>query len=428
MLIYEVICIYNSEIFEQIREDVNNSIDISKDYSDDEILDLIEEKVMQKGRETYISIDLKKKIINSIFNSKRRLDVLQPLVDDASVTEIMINGFENIFVEREGRIYRENLKFESEEKLFNVIQGIVSKVNRIVNESSPIVDARLQDGSRVNVVLPPIPLNGPIVTIRKFPDNPLTMDKLVELGAISKEACRFLEVLVKARYNIFIAGSTGSGKTTILNALSNFIPSDERIITIEDSAELKITGVSNIVRLETRNSNTEGKGEITVRDLIKASLRMRPDRIIVGEVRGAEALDMLQAMNTGHDGSISTGHANSTEDMLRRLETMVLCGASLPLEAIRQQIASAIDIIIFLGRMRDKSRKMLEISEVVDYKEGRIRLNPLFLFEEEEVGDGTRSKDFVKGYLKWTGNKMMNTAKLKMAGYNTEQIPGLEKR
>jgi len=428
MLIYEVICIYNSEIFEQIREDVNNSIDISKDYSDDEILDLIEEKVMQKGRETYISIDLKKKIINSIFNSKRRLDVLQPLVDDASVTEIMINGFENIFVEREGRIYRENLKFESEEKLFNVIQGIVSKVNRIVNESSPIVDARLQDGSRVNVVLPPIALNGPIVTIRKFPDNPLTMDKLVELGAISKEACRFLEVLVKARYNIFIAGSTGSGKTTILNALSNFIPSDERIITIEDSAELKITGVSNIVRLETRNSNTEGKGEITVRDLIKASLRMRPDRIIVGEVRGAEALDMLQAMNTGHDGSISTGHANSTEDMLRRLETMVLCGASLPLEAIRQQIASAIDIIIFLGRMRDKSRKMLEISEVVDYKEGRIRLNPLFLFEEEEVGDGTRSKDFVKGYLKWTGNKMMNTAKLKMAGYNTEQIPGLEKR
>jgi pilus assembly protein CpaF len=408
----------NWKIIEQIRNDVNNNIDISKDYSDDEILDLIEEKVMERGREAYISIDLKKKIISLIFNSKRRLDILQPLIDDAAVTEIMINGFANVFAEREGRIYKENTRFENEEKLYNIIQSIVGKVNRMVNEASPIVDARLDDGSRVNIVLPPIALNGPIVTIRKFPENPLTMDKLVELGAISEEASRFLEVLVKARYNIFICGSTGSGKTTVLNALSNFIPVTERIITIEDSAELKITGIENIVRLETRNSNTEGKGEITVRDLIKAALRMRPDRIIVGEVRGAEALDMLQAMNTGHDGSISTGHANSTEDMLSRLETMVLCGAVLPLEAIRQQIASAIDIIIFLSRLRDKSRRMIEISEVADYRNSKIRLNPLFLFEEEETGN----KDIVKGRLKWTGNEMLNTAKLKIAGFDVNKI------
>jgi len=313
----------------------------------------------------------------------RRLDVLQPLIDDKSITEIMINGPDSIFIERDGRVSKLNVKFESRRKLEDVIQTIVSRVNRTVNEASPIVDARLPDGSRVNVVLPPIALNGPVVTIRKFPEKPMTIEQLIKYGSITEEVAEVLERLVKAKYNIFICGGTGSGKTTFLNALSNFIPKDERIVTIEDSAELQITGVENIVRLETRNANTEGKGEITIRDLIRTSLRMRPERIIVGEVRGKEALDMLQAMNTGHDGSLSTGHANSTKDMLSRLETMVLSGAEMPLEAIRQQIASAIDIIIHLGRLRDKSRRTLEITEVVEYKNGQIVLNPLYEFVEE---------------------------------------------
>lgn len=395
-----------------IKKIINDSVDFNKDITDDDMKELIMNTVFERSKQQYLSIGDKQEIIQAVFNSLRRLDVLQPVVEDKTVTEIMVNGPDNIFIERAGKVTRLNTSFESRERLEDVIQSIVSKVNRIVNEASPIVDARLQDGSRVNVVLPPIALNGPIMTIRKFPEKPITMEQLIEFGSVTEEAAEALKYLVQAKYNIFISGGTGSGKTTFLNALSSFIPKDERIITIEDSAELQITGVDNIVRLETRNANTEGKGEITIRQLIKASLRMRPERIIVGEVRGAEALDMLQAMNTGHDGSLSTGHANSTEDMLSRLETMVLSAAQIPLEAIRQQIASAIDIIIHLSRIRDKSRKVMEISEVMGYMDGKIQLNPLFVYEEE----GETCDKKVIGSLKRTGNKIMNRHKLKMAG------------
>ncbi|PNT90941.1 CpaF family protein [Clostridium thermosuccinogenes] len=395
-----------------IKKIINDSVDFNKDITDDDMKELIMNTVFERSKQQYLSIGEKQEIIQVVFNSLRRLDVLQPVVEDKTVTEIMVNGPDNIFIERAGKVTRLNTSFESRERLEDVIQSIVSKVNRIVNEASPIVDARLQDGSRVNVVLPPIALNGPIMTIRKFPEKPITMEQLIEFGSVTEEAAEALKYLVQAKYNIFISGGTGSGKTTFLNALSSFIPKDERIITIEDSAELQITGVDNIVRLETRNANTEGKGEITIRQLIKASLRMRPERIIVGEVRGAEALDMLQAMNTGHDGSLSTGHANSTEDMLSRLETMVLSAAQIPLEAIRQQIASAIDIIIHLSRIRDKSRKVMEISEVMGYMDGKIQLNPLFVYEEE----GETCDKKVIGSLKRTGNKIMNRHKLKMAG------------
>lgn len=395
-----------------IKKIINDSVDFNKDITDDDMKELIMNTVFERSKQQYLSIGEKQEIIQVVFNSLRRLDVLQPVVEDKTVTEIMVNGPDNIFIERAGKVTRLNTSFESRERLEDVIQSIVSKVNRIVNEASPIVDARLQDGSRVNVVLPPIALNGPIMTIRKFPEKPITMEQLIEFGSVTEEAAEALKYLVQAKYNIFISGGTGSGKTTFLNALSSFIPKDERIITIEDSAELQITGVDNIVRLETRNANTEGKGEITIRQLIKASLRMRPERIIVGEVRGAEALDMLQAMNTGHDGSLSTGHANSTEDMLSRLETMVLSAAQIPLEAIRQQIASAIDIIIHLSRIRDKSRKVMEISEVMGYMDGKIQLNPLFVYEEE----GETCDKKVIGSLKRIGNKIMNRHKLKMAG------------
>mgnify|MGYP000894971811 FL=1 len=405
----------NDEIIAEINEELSRKIDMKKDYSDDEILELVEQCVFEKSKTYHMSFQMKKQLINSIFNSKRRLDVLQPLLDDGEVSEIMVNGPKDIFTERRGRISRENVKFENEERLFNIIQTIVSKVNRTVNEANPIVDARLQDGSRVNVVLPPIALNGPVVTIRKFPEKPLTMEDLIRIGSITREAAKFLEALVKAKYNIFIAGGTGSGKTTLLNALSNYIPSHERIITIEDSAELQIRCIDNIVRLETRNANTEGKGQITIRDLIRTSLRMRPDRIIVGEIRGAEALDMLQAMNTGHDGSLSTGHANSAKDMLTRMETMVLCGALLPLDAIRHQIASAIDILIYLGRVRDMSRKVLEISEITGIENGSVKLQKLYEFVEEP-GDSSR----VRGKLVRTGNKLLNTSKLKMSGVSIE--------
>lgn len=395
-----------------IKKIINDSVDFNRDITDDDMKELIMNTVFERSKQQYLSIGDKQEIIQAVFNSLRRLDVLQPVVEDKTVTEIMVNGPDNIFIERAGKVTRLNTSFESRERLEDVIQSIVSKVNRIVNEASPIVDARLQDGSRVNVVLPPIALNGPIMTIRKFPEKPITMEQLIEFGSVTEEAAEALKYLVQAKYNIFISGGTGSGKTTFLNALSSFIPKDERIITIEDSAELQITGVDNIVRLETRNANTEGKGEITIRQLIKASLRMRPERIIVGEVRGAEALDMLQAMNTGHDGSLSTGHANSTEDMLSRLETMVLSAAQIPLEAIRQQIASAIDIIIHLSRIRDKSRKVMEISEVMGYMDGKIQLNPLFVYEEE----GETCDKKVIGSLKRTGNKIINRHKLKMAG------------
>lgn len=398
---------------EYIKSLVRDNLDFNKDLNDEDIMELITDIVFDRSSQSYISITEKKEIIDMVFNSIRRLDVLQPLLDDSSITEIMINGPKDIFIEKDGRTFKVETSFESKERLEDVIQAIVGKVNRTVNESSPIVDARLADGSRVSVVLPPTALNGPILTIRKFSYEPITIKKLIEWESINDEAAEFLDLLVKAKYNIFICGGTGSGKTTLLNVLAQYIPRDERVITIEDSAELQINNIDNIVKLETRNVNTEGKGEITIRNLIRASLRMRPDRIIVGEVRGAEALDMLQAMNTGHDGSISTGHANSCMDMLSRLETMVLSGAVLPLEAIRQQIASALDIMIHLSRIRDKSRRVLEISEVVGYKDGQIILNPLYLFKETEDSCNER----VSGKLCLTANKLINTQKLAMSGY-----------
>lgn len=404
-----------NDIIEKIKQIINERIDLKKDYSDDEIEELITQVVFEQSRQCYISVTEKQEIIKKVFNSMRRLDIIQPLIDDKSITEIMINGPNNIFIEKNGQIHKLNIAFENQRKLENIIQSIVSRVNRTINEASPIVDARLKDGSRVNAILPPIALDGPILTIRKFPEKPMTVENLIELGSLTAEAADVLKRMVKAKYNIFISGGTGSGKTTFLNALSNYIPSDERIITIEDSAELQIVNIPNLVRLETRDANIEGKGQITMRDLIKTSLRMRPDRIIVGEVRGPEALDMLQAMNTGHDGSLSTGHANSAKDMLSRLETMVLTAASLPLDAIRKQIASALDIIIHLARMRDRSRKVLEITEILGVRDGEIELNPLYVFEEEgEIGGK------VLGKLKRTKNKMQNTYKFKMAGISSD--------
>lgn len=429
---------------DEIRREITQSLDRSRDISDDEVMELVTEAVFCKSRKTYLDIAEKRELAEMVFNSMRRLDILQPVIDDKSITEIMINGPDRLFIERAGRVSRLEIGFEDSEKLEDVIQTIVSKTNRTVNEASPIVDISMPDGSRVNVVLKPVALNGPIMTIRKFPDKPMTMGQLVEAGTLSAEAAEDLSCLVRARYNIFICGGTGSGKTTFLNALSGCIPSDERLITIEDSAELQINSVENIVRLEIRNANSEGRGRITIRELIKTSLRMRPERIIVGEVRGEEALDMLQAMNTGHDGSLSTGHANSSADMLKRLETMVLSAASLPLEAVRQQIASAIDIVIHLARLRDKSRRVLEICEIVDCCNGQIRLNPLYTFEETataaegviqggvqgsvhgnvqgSVQGGVQGsfqgsvQSSVQGSLRRTGNRLLNAGKLKMAG------------
>ncbi len=396
----------------EVRKIVADRLDLLKEITDEEIQAEISKVVMEISKEQYLTLGEKKELLEGVFNSMRGLDVLQPLVDDPSITEIMINGPHRVFVEQAGKLYQKNISFGSNEKLENIILNIVAKVNRTVNEANPIVDARLLDGSRVNVVLPPIALDGPTVTIRKFPETPMTVEQLIAYKSITEEVAEILERLVKAKYNIFISGGTGSGKTTFLNALSNFIPKDERIITIEDSAELQIQRIPNLVRLETRNANMEGKGEITIRDLIKSSLRMRPERIVVGEVRGAEALDMLQAMNTGHDGSLSTGHANSTKDMLSRLETMVLSGNQIPIDAIRQQIASAIDIIIQLTRLRDKSRRTMEISELVEYKNGEIVLNTLYKFEEE----GEDEEKHIIGSLKRTENPMKHTFKLRMAG------------
>lgn len=395
----------------EIKKEAGARLDLVNNFSDDEIKETIKEVIFEKTRERFYSLSKKQALFSQVFNSMRRLDIIQPLIEDGSVTEIMVNSHEEIFVEKEGRIIRLDLQFESSEKLRNVIQSIVAKVNRVVNEASPIVDARLQDGSRVNVVLPPVALKGPTITIRKFSEKPLTIEKLVELGSLSRDAAKFLKILVQARYNIFISGGTGSGKTTFLNALSNFIPEHERIITIEDSAELQLPNIRNLVSLETRNENTEGKGEITIRDLLRTSLRMRPDRVIVGEVRGGEALDMLQAMNTGHDGSLSTGHGNSPRDMLSRLETMVLSTSPIPVEAIRKQIAAALDIIIHLGRMRDGSRRVLEITEILGVEGGEIVLNPLYRFTEEDEVD-----NLVVGNLLNTGNGLQVTMKLKMAG------------
>ncbi|WP_368655236.1 CpaF family protein [Ornithinibacillus sp. 4-3] len=380
--------------------------------TNEELMDLIEETVIEYAKENTLHTDEMKKIIDRIYHAFRGLGVLQPILDDPTVTEIMINDFDEIFIERDGQVFQTEAKFESRQRLEDTIQSIVSKVNRVVNESSPIVDARLDDGSRVNVVLPPIALKGPAMTIRKFPSKPITIEDLMNFGAINEEAASFIQHLVEAKYNVFISGGTGSGKTTFLNVLSNFIPEDERIITIEDSAELQIKKVPNLVSLETRNRNTEGKGEITIRDLIKSSLRMRPSRIIVGEVRGAEALDMLQAMNTGHDGSLSTGHANSIVDMLSRLETMVLSGAELPVEVIRKQISSSIDIMIHLTRFRDHSRKVVQISEVLGIEDGEVKLSDLFVFRES--GEDENGK--VLGHLERTEAKFHSISKIKQAG------------
>lgn len=400
------------EYVRHIRAAVSDRLDLTREVEDDEIREVISQIVAEESRQNYLSLGERQTVIETVFNSMRGLDVLQPLVDDPSITEIMINGPHHVFIEQNGRLYQKNVSFGSNDNLLNVILNIVSKVNRTVNEANPIVDARLLDGSRVNVVLPPIALDGPTVTIRKFPEDPMTVKKLIEYGSITPEVAELLERMVKAKFNIFISGGTGSGKTTFLNALSNFIPRDERVITIEDSAELQLKGIDNLVRMETRNANMEGKGEVTIRDLMRSSLRMRPERIVVGEVRGAEALDMLQAMNTGHDGSLSTGHSNSTKDMLSRLETMVLSGNNIPLEAIRQQIASAINIIIQLSRLRDKSRRTVEITEVVGYENGEFQLNTLYKFVEH----GEDKNGRIIGGLERTENPMVNTFKFKMAG------------
>lgn len=372
----------------EIRQEVMNTIDLSVDVSDDEILKLIRNKIIEKSRTCPMNLSDRKRVEGHVFNSLRKLDVLEDLLKDEDITEIMINGPDNIFIEKNGKVEKWTEKFSSEEKLNDVIQSIVANSNKIVNESNPIVDTRLEDGSRVNIVLPPAAVDYSILSIRKFPKEQMTMERLKSFGSIDEEQIEFLKKLVISGYNIFVSGGTGSGKTSFLNALGEFIPKDERVITIEDSAELQLKNVENIVRLEARNANLEGNNEITIRDLLKSSLRMRPDRIIVGECRGAEALEMLQAFNTGHDGSLSTGHSNSCKDMLSRLETMVLMGAEIPLSAIRQQIASGIDIIVQLGRLRDKSRKLIEIAEVVDFVDDEIRLNPLYRFKELEEING----------------------------------------
>lgn len=403
-------------IVETTKKYVTENLPLTQ-LSDEKLEEQIEEIVERQLQNTYCSISERLSIVRQVYSSIRGLGLLDTIMDDDTITEVMINGPNNIFVEQNGRVKRLNKTFESQRKLEDVIQRVVGMAGREVNQANPIVDTRLPDGSRVNVVLPPIALCGPTMTVRKFSRTPMTIEMLINYGSITKEIAEKLELLVRAKYNIFVSGGTGSGKTTFLNALSNFIPKDERIITIEDSAELQIVGIDNLVSLETRNANSAGVGQITIRDLIKSSLRMRPERIIVGEVRGGEALDMLQAMNTGHDGSLSTGHANSTEDMLSRLETMVLQGAQgLPLEAIKQQIASAVDIIIHLSRLRDKTRKTMEITEVLGYKNGEIQLNPLYVFEEDE----NTTLEKVSGKLVRTNNPMKNDYKLKLAGINKQ--------
>lgn len=404
-----------SEIKAELQMEIRNKIDFSKEVTDEEIEEIIDEIICRKSKIRFFSLDDRVRMKTDLFYSIRKLDVLQELLDDNSVTEIMVNGMGSIFIERAGHLMRYEKSFESQEKLHDVIQQIVAKCNRVVNESSPIVDARLENGARVNVVLDPIALNGPILTIRRFPDHPISMENLIAFGAVNDEIVTFLKGLVISGYNIFISGGTGSGKTTFLNALSGFIPKDERVITIEDSAELQLQGIGNLVRLETRNANIEGVHPITIRDLIRSSLRMRPDRIIVGEVRGGEASELLSAMNTGHDGSLSTGHANSSADMMARLETMVLMGIELPLPAIRRQLASGIDIIVHLGRLRDKSRKLLEIAEVCGVEDGEIRLNTLYEFEETGMEKGK-----VKGIFKRTG-ELQNTDKWKRAGFKERE-------
>jgi len=386
-------------LVEELKIRLINSIDLTRNLSDTDVNEIITKMVIDEYRDKPLSLKEKMRICRELYNSIRGLDILQDVLEDDEVTEIMINDYDNIFIEKSGRLYRFPGEFSSRERLLDIIQQIVSKTNKRVNESSPIVDTRLADGSRINIVLPPVALNGPVVTIRKFPKKAMTIDDLINYGSITEEAARFLKKMVVGGFNIFISGGTGSGKTTFLNVLSNFIPSRERIITIEDSAELRINGIENLVSLECRPANVEGDNEVTIRDLIKTSLRMRPNRIVVGEVRGPETLDMLQAMNTGHDGSLSTGHGNSPSDMLTRLETMVLMGTDMPLNAIKNQIASAIDIMVHLGRMKDGSRKVLEITQILGYEDGHINLSPIYKYSETSKR------------LEWTGNKLKDRGK-----------------
>lgn len=404
------------ELKEYLYQKIMERMDMTVSVSDRELMELIDEVIVKESKKRYITLPMKYRYRQELFDSFRRLDVLSEAIDDSDVTEIMVNGANQIFIEKNGRIQKFDKVFSSEEKLEDVIQQIASRVNRRVNEVTPMADARLEDGSRVNIVLPPIALDGPIVTIRRFSKEPIRMEQLIAWNSISREAADDLADLVRSGYNIFVCGGTGSGKTTFLGALAEFIPPDERVITIEDSAELKLVNVKNLVRLETRPANLEGKHEITIRQLIRNALRMRPDRIIVGEVRSEEALDMIQAMCTGHQGSMSTGHANSSQDMLSRLETMVLMGMDLPLAAIRGQIASALDIIVYLGRLRDKSRHVIEIDEVDGIKDGKIILNKLYSWQEEGERDGK-----IIGKLVRT-QTVLHREKLWAAGYRLSEL------
>lgn len=407
---------------EKICEQVRAAMDLSREISDEEVYTQIDAVILKESRRFHLNVWEKTKLREKVFNRLRRLDVLQELLEDTSVTEIMVNGYDCIFIEKNGRIFQSDKKFSSKERYEDIVQQIVSQANRIVNRTSPIVDARLPDGSRVNVILEPVAIDGTTMTIRKFADREWNMEKLIEIGSIDRQIAEYFKFLVLARYNIIVSGGTGSGKTTILNLLSDFIPDEERIITIEDSAELNLRNLPNLVRLETRNANVEGENQIEIQDLIRASLRVRPDRIIVGEVRGAEAFPMIQAaMNTGHDGSLSTCHANSCMDAISRLETMILMGCEIPLRAIRGQIRSAVDILIHLGRLRDKSRKVLEISEVVKGTGEEILLNPLFVFDETGETDGT-----IIGCWKIC-NHLQNRIKLKLSG-QLELFEELEKK
>ena len=412
---------------QQLQETVRQRMDMSSELSDAQIGEIIDSVIMEKSREVYMSAVTKLTLRQELFNAIRRLDLLQELIDDKTVTEIMVNGADAIFYERDGRIYTWDRHFESRKKLEDVIQQIVSRSNRQVNESIPIVDARLKDGSRVNVVLDPVALNGPILTIRKFPEEAITMEDLIRWESISQEAAEYLKVLVKAGYNIFISGATSTGKTTFLNVLADYIPKTERVITIEDSAELQIHGIENLVRMEVRQADGDGVSNVTLRDLIRTSLRMRPDRIIGGEVRGEEALDMIQSMNTGHDGSLSTGHANSPQDMLSRLETMALFASDIPIQAIRKQIASSIDIIVQLERLRDRSRRVTAIAEVLDCTEDAYILNPIFEFHEQDnlVMESSSYGDIperVVGQLERTGYHLMHRRKLHAAALESAEI------
>ena len=395
----------------RIKEELLERLDFSRELTDEEVLNEIEERVLNLSTEEYLSITEKKNLCIEIFNSVRRLGILQQLIDDENISEIMVNGPDNIFIERDGHIQKFDGKIASEEELEDIIQQIVAKVNRTVNEAEPIVDARLQDGSRVNVVLPPVALGGAVVTIRKFPKVPMTMKRLLEYETLSKEAADFIRILVETGCNIIVSGGTSSGKTSFLNALADYIPREERVIIIEDSAELQLFGIPNLVQMETRNANVEGRGEIGIGDLIKSSLRMRPDRILVGEVRdGKAAIMLLNAFNTGHYGE-STIHANSAEDTISRLETLVLTGANIPLDAAKRQIVSAIDYIVYLGRLKDGRRKVLEISEVYKDDEGNIALNQIFEYEAD------------KGLLRRGSPKRMS--KFEMAGFNKDELFGI---